>query len=236
MKLNEEMMKKRIKSFYDVFLAGYGHRETKCRAGVSIVNLMLKNRAEANILDAGCGTGSLTNILAKISTNSSITGIDISSESCKVAHKRNNLYKNVTFIAADLAHLPLRDSSYDFIILYEVLEHIISKERDLVMHELRRVITPSGCLLLTTPNGLHFTILIRKIIGWISKGRFQLSDQIYDNPLFVHSLTKLLKISGWKIMSFNFANYTTSTRIEVKVPKFPLFSIQIVILAFPNKI
>ena len=72
------------------------------------------------MLDAGCGTGRLTHLLAKTLSDSYVIGVDISRKSCIIAHNRSWSQK-VEFLVADLAYLPFRDSSFDLIIFSEVL-------------------------------------------------------------------------------------------------------------------
>lgn len=227
--------KKRIKAFYDSFLAEHGHEEPRDSIRVSLINLLMKSKINAKVLDAGCGTGSLTCFLAKTRPENFIVGTDFSEKSCKLAHARAKSLYECRFVVADLAFLPFGDSSFDFIILSEVIEHILPEERELVMKELRRVIAPSGCLFLTSPNGMHVFFLLRKFLDSVSKGCLRITDQIYDKPLPPHSLVRLLKISGWKIIFFLLDNYTFGLRYgKVRLARFPIFALHIFIQARPN--
>ena len=81
-----------------------------------------KVRIGGVIIDVGCGTGSLLN---EISTNAlnkhHLIGIDISSESVKIAKQRN---KAVDFIVCDIEALPLRENIFNMVIIWNVLHHL----------------------------------------------------------------------------------------------------------------
>jgi len=98
------------------------------------------------MLDAGFGTGVYSFTLAcKIN---SIIAVDI--ERRKVDYARTvNHFKNVGFQQMDLTKLKFEDSSFDFIVCSEVLEHIINHKA--AFSELARVLRKGGTMLITVP-------------------------------------------------------------------------------------
>ena len=78
------------------------------------------------ILEAGCGIGAQTKIVAPKNRNAKFVAIDISSESLNQARKfaDSNRIDNVEFQKADLFELPFGDEYFDHIFLSFVLEHI----------------------------------------------------------------------------------------------------------------
>jgi len=84
----------------------------------------------AKILEAGCGIGAQTVILAKNNPAAEITSIDISQESLEKA--RENVeekgIKNVRFLQADVFSLPFEENSFDHIFVCFVLEHLKKPE------------------------------------------------------------------------------------------------------------
>ena len=228
--------KKELGLFYDQFLAGRNDEKERNNSVRARLAFSLGKHAGI-VLDAGCGAGSFTHLLSKALSDSLIIGIDISRKSCKIAYNRSwSQNKKTEFLVADLLHLPFRNSSFDLIIFSEVLEHIFPYEREKVLCELQRVVKPCGYLLLTTPNGLHPVILLRIFLSWISGGGIQLSNQIYDYPPLPPSLIALLKNAGWKIKSIYFDNYSTGTRIKIRVPNLPIFAIQFLVVASSQSI
>ena len=76
------------------------------------------------VVDFGCGTGSLTVELARWAKR--VTAIDRSEsalEKAKSAAKREGL-KNITFLAADLEKLPLPTASVDLVVISQSLHHV----------------------------------------------------------------------------------------------------------------
>jgi SAM-dependent methyltransferase len=80
----------------------------------------------SHVLEAGCGIGAQTVILAKNSPGARITSVDISPESVRRAEERVNRegITNITFRTGDLFHLPFAEQSFDHIFVCFVLEHL----------------------------------------------------------------------------------------------------------------
>lgn len=57
------------------------------------------------------------------------------------------------FIQAIGESIPLRDGSFDLVLLFEVLEHVMKPE--VVLKEIGRVLKPTGILFLTVPNRFY---------------------------------------------------------------------------------
>jgi ubiquinone/menaquinone biosynthesis C-methylase UbiE len=99
--------------------------------------------AGARVLEAGCGVGAQTVILAHGSPDARITSIDISADSLAQAQKlaaRENL-TNVQFQQADIFNLPFHDATFDHIFVCFVLEHLSAPAG--ALSELRRVLKPT---------------------------------------------------------------------------------------------
>jgi len=94
-------------------LTGLLHHDTRYPAG-------------SRVLEAGCGIGAQTVILAKNSPGALITSIDISTDSLKRAEEKvcGEGIMNVTFRQADIFRLPFEPASFDHIFVCFVLEHL----------------------------------------------------------------------------------------------------------------
>lgn len=77
---------------------------------------------ESKVLDIGCGNGALTFDIAKKVKKSNVFGIDISRSNIDYA-KANFKNDNVTYICGD-ALVDLPDTTFDVIVMSNVLEHI----------------------------------------------------------------------------------------------------------------
>ena len=69
-------------------------------------------KAEDQVLDVGCGTGSVTFTIANNAKSSKIIGIDRSVGYIEYA-LANNAYPHVTFEVGDAQELPYADASFD---------------------------------------------------------------------------------------------------------------------------
>lgn len=98
------------------------------------------------ILEAGCGVGAQTKIIATKNPDSSFLSIDISefsiTEAKSMALKLD--IKNVQFEQADLYNLTYEDETFDNIIVCFVLEHL--KNPAQVLGELKRVLKKGGTI------------------------------------------------------------------------------------------
>jgi ubiquinone/menaquinone biosynthesis C-methylase UbiE len=83
--------------------------------------------AGSAVLDAGCGTGRLAIEIARRGPDLRVHGIDLESGMVEVATRRaeqENVADRVEFTVADLADLPLPDSSVDLIVSTASLHHL----------------------------------------------------------------------------------------------------------------
>ena len=96
-----------------------------------------------SILDFGCGTGRLTEFMAK--DFKKVIGVDILGTMIAQGKIRLGSLKNVELIEIDGSSLPLPDKSIDFVFSYLVFQHI--KTREIVERafaDIHRVLAPGG--------------------------------------------------------------------------------------------
>jgi ubiquinone/menaquinone biosynthesis C-methylase UbiE len=116
----------------------------------SIVRSLQLSRA-SNGLDAGCGIGLQTPLLAEaVGIEGHITGIDILHEllafgTATVAKK--GLSNRITFREADVSHLPFEDDTFDWVWSADCIGYPAGELIPL-LEELRRVVKPGGDLIL----------------------------------------------------------------------------------------
>jgi len=105
------------------------------------------------VLEAGCGIGAQTIILAKKSPKARFISVDVSRESLARAEltiKRAKI-NNVKFQQADIFHLPFAKKSFDHVFVCFVLEHL---ERPLrALQSLKAVLKKGGSI--TVIEGDH---------------------------------------------------------------------------------
>ena len=103
-------------------------------------------------VDIGCGDGQCTRTMQTVCDGTSnasvgIVGVDWSMAALRQARGRN---VPVARASADAGGLPIATSSVDFVIMSELIEHLV--DPDSTLDEARRILIPGGTLLLSTPN------------------------------------------------------------------------------------
>ncbi len=109
--------------------------------------------AGSTVLEAGCGVGAQTMLLAAGSPHAQFVSIDISPESLARAEERvlSEGCTNVTFREADICNLPFWAGTFDHVFVCFTLEHI--PDPLLALGNLHKVLRPGGTI--TVIEGDH---------------------------------------------------------------------------------
>jgi 2-polyprenyl-3-methyl-5-hydroxy-6-metoxy-1,4-benzoquinol methylase len=104
------------------------------------------------VLDAGCGAGYGSAELARMAAH--VVAIDIAGEAVEFARAHYQL-PNLVFEQASCNQLPFEDAAFELVVAFEVIEHL--EDWKGFLREVRRVLAPSGQLIVSTPNKLYYT-------------------------------------------------------------------------------
>ena len=98
------------------------------------------------VADLGCGDGYLTHLIEQ--RGFKIVSVDISESRLeKLRKKLDN--RRVSLLLADLSNTALSSNQFDYVVMSEVLEHIVQFEA--VISEVYRILKPGGFFILTVP-------------------------------------------------------------------------------------
>ncbi|MBI3486278.1 class I SAM-dependent methyltransferase [Candidatus Daviesbacteria bacterium] len=102
------------------------------------------------ILDLGCGSGYGSRRLLDHKAKS-VVAVDIDPKIINFA-KKNYPHKKLSFQVANATKLSFRDSKFDVVVSFEVIEHV--KDYPKYIQEVLRVLKPKGQFIFSTPNKL----------------------------------------------------------------------------------
>lgn len=153
-----------------------------------------------NILDIGSGEGGTSSVLSE---NNFVVSVDLSF--LRLQRQRVN-FQIKNSVNSNALLLPFSDSSFDIIILQDVIEHLSDIEN--FLNELKRVLKPNGTIYLSTPNKLSIinilsdphwglplvAMLKREIIRDYILKYFRKSDMNRKDLAELISLSKILKM------------------------------------------
>ncbi len=107
----------------------------------------LKLPAPLRILDIGCGTGAMLDVLAPYGD---VVGADYSPEALSYCARRGtDSGKRYKLTRADIRCMPFQSGSFDVVTAMDVIEHI--DDDGVALREIARVLRPGGFLLATVP-------------------------------------------------------------------------------------
>ena len=153
----------------------------------------------SKVLEAGCGVGAQTVILAQNSPGAKITSIDFSAESVARAEEAVKVrgYKNVSFRQADIFDLPYKKNSFDHVFVCFVLEHLHNPVKALKC--LKRVLKKGGTI--TVIEGDHDTSLFHPYSEAAMKTikcLIKVQELMGGNSLIGRQLYPLIRKAGFK--------------------------------------
>ena len=99
------------------------------------------------VLDVACGTAYGCSLLAAAGA-ASVTGVDI--DAATIENARPRVSGAVSLEVGDIRELAFDADTFDLVVCFETIEH--TPDPEVAIDEMRRVLTPQGLLLISSPN------------------------------------------------------------------------------------
>ncbi|HEY7956366.1 MAG TPA: class I SAM-dependent methyltransferase [Polyangia bacterium] len=134
-------------------------------------------RPGERVLEVGCGDGGNLCHLGRACPEAARFGVDFSPAKAAFAQQATG----ARTAAADAAHLPFADQSFDAILIRDLLHHLPDRPRALA--EARRVLRPGGRLTLIEPNRRAPLVLLQAALVRAERGLFASTAERLEREL-----------------------------------------------------
>jgi len=131
-------------SFYDQFTSDPKKNEISVLHVHILEKLIIEGlRSNHKVLEAGCGLGELSHLIAQKVKHGKVLGVDINEDTVKKASQLWEKQKNLSFEKAEMKAFENHGETYDFIILSEILQQI-SRDKHYRLFERVRHLSQNG--------------------------------------------------------------------------------------------
>jgi trans-aconitate 2-methyltransferase len=156
-----------------------------------LVNSGLKK--DHDVLEIGCGFGTVTSLMSKYLKRGSITATDISAERIASCQRQFKGKANTTFVLTDMSDFKT-DKRFDFIVLPDVLEHIPFEAHLALFQLMTLLLKDDGTIFIHIPHPTAIEFLrVHNPSGL----------QIIDQPIHADTLMQVAYSSGLILKYFN---------------------------------
>jgi ubiquinone/menaquinone biosynthesis C-methylase UbiE len=162
-----------ITALYDTTVA-LTMREQRWRP--ALARAAMAGARDADVLDAGCGTGALTHELARAAPGARVTGLDGDPAVLARARRRLARCPGVTLREGRADDLPFENGAFDRVTCALLLHHLSPATQRRALGEARRVLRPGGRLHVADwgrprgPLGPAGALLLRALDGFENTG------------------------------------------------------------------
>ncbi len=162
-----------------------------------LIQRSARDKVINSVLEVGCGTGAVLQIIAETGVGRRFVGIDIDGDRSASAHPAHRQL-DFTIHAYDGVCVPYPDEHFDFVYATHVLEHVVNERS--FLHELRRV--AKHLIYVEVPCELHARTSFRSLQATLNIGHIN----SYTPASFVLTLaTSGLKPIEMELFDHSFA-------------------------------
>lgn len=166
---------------------------------INILRELIGHFEPDKILDVGCASGYMANEISKIFPNASMYGIDVYDKAINYGKKK---YPKIKFEVADAHNLPFPKDTFDLVVSYETIEHVVDPLK--ILKEMKSVLKNEGLAIVAMDSGNW----LFRIIWWISEKTFtRVWQNAHLHPFKQTELEATIKKSGFKIIKKHFSHF-----------------------------
>ena len=147
----------------------------------------------SSLLELGCGAGQVTYLISKIVTKGSVVAVDISPKRIESARRRIGAASNIHFEVSDLLDFNPPEERYDFITLFDVIEHIPLNDHTKLFERVSGFMDINSRLLINIPNPAF--------IEYLQEHEPELL-QLVDQPVYADALLSRTHKHGLRLRFF----------------------------------
>jgi malonyl-CoA O-methyltransferase len=157
------------------------------------------------ILDVGCGTGSLLTRLHSLYPQAALTGVDLAFNMCR--HCADKLGDVCDVVQGDAGQLAFKNGSFDLVVSSSVLQWVT--DLSAVLRELRRVVMPQGrvCLAFFCDGTLHeLQSCYRDAVNTLTSQNIEQKSRLHS----FHTVEDVLSI----LSGMDFEQFVVTSEVE----------------------
>ena len=140
----KEMSRNEFKKAAEIYDSGHAGIYEMCKYDYPKILAELDDTEFADVLDCGCGTGPMLEILSEKYPQKHYTGLDLTPEMIAKAKQKN--LPNTEFVVGDCENLPFADNSFDVVICTNSFHHYPNPQA--FFNSVYRVLRKGGRLIL----------------------------------------------------------------------------------------
>lgn len=162
-------------------------------------HMLILNQVDHNskVLDIGCAGGYLGEYLIK-QKKCEVYGIEPDTDSAQDAQQRGYvriINKNAEEGIAELAGI-----HFDYIILADVLEHLV--EPELVLQKIKNNLAPNGKVIISLPNIAHYSVRLSLLLGRWNMKDCGIMDKTHLHFYTLKTAKMLIERCGLEVLNF----------------------------------
>lgn len=185
---------KDVANYYDSFKHHQSKLGIHVRHRTIFKNLKKQGlKTNSNVLEIGCGIGTVSNLILSYLKEGQFVGVDISTESIEIAKNLNKKFKNSEFIVSDMGGFK-HELKFDFVVLPDVIEHIPVEDHRALFKTISELSHTGTVILINIPEPYTLDWTRRntpeklQIIDQ-SLSMKELCNNVYPHGFYLYSIT-----------------------------------------------